>query len=292
MDNKVKAIIVILIGAIIGGAVSPVTKIGLVKIPPFSFSFIRFFLASICLLPFFLKAKIRFDKDFAHLIFLSLLPTVNVALFVLGLKTTTASIGQMLYAGAPIITGVISFTFFKNKLSYKKWIYILMGLVGVFLAILLPLIEKNSLYAGDLRGNILISLGVFLFTIYLVCSKQYQKKYSPLVISSVFIFLSTVVFFFLSFLEFSSNNTWWINLSPSSIFAVFYVSVPGTVLAYILVQYAVKFGGSLLASLSYYLLPVFTYIFAFILLGEKLTTGLIVGTLLVFASIALTTYSK
>ena len=57
MTDKTKAILVIVVGSIIGGAVSSVTKIGLVKIPPFSFSFIRFFIASTLLLPFFLKAK-------------------------------------------------------------------------------------------------------------------------------------------------------------------------------------------------------------------------------------------
>ena len=55
MTDKTKAIFVILLGSIIGGAVSSVTKIGLVKIPPFSFSFIRFFIASTLMLPFFLN---------------------------------------------------------------------------------------------------------------------------------------------------------------------------------------------------------------------------------------------
>src|SRR3989344_5509666 len=112
MTDKTKAILAIVVGSIIGGAVSSVTKIGLVKIPPFNFSFIRFFLASILMLPFFLKVKVKFDKSFSSLILLSLLPTANVALFVLGVKTTTASISQMLYAGTPILAGVFWFFFF------------------------------------------------------------------------------------------------------------------------------------------------------------------------------------
>src|SRR3989338_1746182 len=112
MSNKTKAILAILIGSVLGGAVSSVTKIGLVKIPPFSFSFIRFFIASICLLPFFLRTKIKFDRKFQSLILLSLLPTLNVALFVLGIKTTTASISQMLYAGTTILVGVLGYVLF------------------------------------------------------------------------------------------------------------------------------------------------------------------------------------
>src|SRR3989338_5533672 len=116
MTDKTKAILVIVVGSIIGGAVSSVTKIGLVKIPPYSFSFIRFFIASLFLLPFFLKAKVKFDKQLRSLIFLSLLPTINVALFVNGVKLTTASISQMLYAGSPVLAGIFSYLLFKDRL--------------------------------------------------------------------------------------------------------------------------------------------------------------------------------
>ena len=292
MTDKTKAILVIVVGSIIGGAVSSVTKIGLVKIPPFSFSFIRFFIASTLLLPFFLKAKVKFDKSFRSLILLSLLPTFNVALFVLGVKTTTASIGQMLYAGTPILAGIFGFLLFKNRLTLKKWLYILIGLLGVFLVIIFPLLQKNTAFAGDLKGNILISIGVILWSLYFVYSKQFQKKYSPLIMTSLFIFVATVVFFLLAFLEIQNNFGWWQSLKTSSIIALLYVSIFGTVLNYLLNQYAIKFGGPILASLSFYLLPIFAYLSAFILLGERITIGLIIGTILVFISVALTTYAK
>ena len=292
MTDKTKAIFVILLGSIIGGAVSSVSKIGLVKIPPFSFSFIRFFIASILLLPFFLKANVKFDKSFRSLILLSLLPTLNVALFVLGIKTTTASIGQMLYAGTPILAGIFSYVIFKNRLTLRKWFYILIGLLGVFLVVFLPKFQKNAAFAGDLKGNILISMGVILWSLYFVYSKQFQKKYSPLLMTSLFIFVATLFFFLLSFIEIQYNFGWWQNLKTSSIFAVLYVSIFGTVLTYLLKQYAIKFAGPILASLSFYLLPIFAYLSAYILLGERLTQGLIIGTILVFISVTLTTYSK
>lgn len=292
MSDKTKAILAIIVGSIIAGAVSSITKIGLVKIPPFSFSFIRFFIASLCLLPFYLKANVKIDKNFRSLIILSLLPTINVALFVNGVKLTTASIGQLLYAGTPILAGIFSYFLYKERLSQKRWLFILLGLLGVFLVVFLPLIQKNVPFAGNLSGNFLISLGVILWSLYFTYSKKFQKIYSPIVMTSMFIFVATVFFFFFSLLELQNNFGWWQNLQMNSILAVLYVAVFATVLSYLLNQYAIKFAGPVLASLSFYLLPIFAYLSAFILLGEKLTSGLIIGTILVFISVALTTYSK
>lgn len=292
MSDKTKAIIAILAGSIISGAISPVTKIGLVKIPPFTFSFLRFFLASVVILPLYLKKIGRIDKSFLWLIALSLLPILNVALFVLGVRSTTAGVAQMLYAGTPIFAGIFAYLLLRNKLPIKKWLFILVGLAGVFLVVLLPLLEKDSLFSGDFRGNFLISIGVILYSLYTTVSKSFQKKYSPFIITSTFILLATVFFFLLALVEFKANDPWWSSLTISSAFSILYVGIPATLIGYTLHQYAIKYGGPVLASLSLYLIPIFAYFSSFILLGEKLTMGLIIGTVLVFASVALSTYSK
>lgn len=292
MSNKTKAILIIVIGSLLGGAVSSVTKIGLVQIPPFGFSFVRFFIASLCLLPWFLKSKTKFDKSFLSLMLVSILPVVNIAVFVLGIKTTTASIGQMLYAGSPILVGLISYFILKNKLSFKRWLFIFIGLIGVLEVVLLPLLQQNSLFAGDLKGNILISIGVILYSFFLVLSKQFQKKYSPIVITSVFFFLSAIVFLFLSILEIQTGNSWYLNLQASSIYSVLYVALFATVAGYVLGQYAIKYSTPTIASLGFYLQPIFAYLSAFVLLGEQLTAGLIAGTIIVFVSVGLISLSK
>ncbi len=292
MNNKLKAFIAIILGSLIVGAISPVTKIAILKIPPFSFTFIRFLLSSMCLLPLFLKSKPKIEKGLIVLILLSLLPSLNIALFVVGLKLTTASIAQFLYAGTPLLSGIFSYLLFKDKISFKKWFFITLGLVGVFMVIFLPLLEKSNFFVGNLKGNLLIIVGVTLWSLYFVYSKKLQKKYSPISITSVFIFVATILFFFLSIWEFRGSNMWLREIKVPFVLAVVYVSLFGTVGNYLLNQYAIKFAGPLLASLAFYLSPIFAYFFSFLLLGEKLTIGLIIGTVLVFASVALTTYSK
>lgn len=292
MSDKTKAILAIIFGSFLGGAVSAVTKIGLVNIPPFTFSLIRFCIASLCLLPLLIKSGVKINKEVIPLVLVSLLPVLNVVFFVLGVKTTTASIAQMLYGGTPILAGIFSFIILKNKLTIKRWIFLIFGLFGVAFVVLLPLIEKNKLYAGDLKGNVLIAIGVLFWSIYFVLSKQYQKKYSPIVITSIFVFVAIFVFSLLSIFEIQSYSGWINNIKLSGIYAILYVAIFGTVAGYLLNQYAIKFSNPVIASLSFYLQPIFAYLSAFILLGEKLTSGLIIGTIIVLISVALTTYSK
>ena len=156
----------------------------------------------------------------------------------------------------------------------------------------LPIFNRESIFSGDLKGNLLISFAVVAWSLYVVMSKSLQKKFSPVVITSIFIFLSTIVFFFLGLTEISNHNGWWNNMKTTSFFAVAYIALIGTVGGYLLNQYAIKLGGPVLASLSFYFAPIFGYFFSFLLLSERLTAGLITGTVLIFISVALTTYSK
>jgi drug/metabolite transporter (DMT)-like permease len=69
---------------------------------------------------------------------------------------------------------------------------------------------------------------------------------------------------------------------------LFYVAVFGTAVYYFLNQYTIKHSSPVIASLTLYLQPVFTFAWAHILLGEKLTFQFICGTILIFLGVTLT----
>lgn len=292
MSDKLKGILAIIIGAIIGGATPVLVRIGVLKIPPFTFTFVRFLIASVVIIPFFIKNKIKFDKRFLQLCFLSLLPVINIGLFAIGVRRTTASIGQLIYAATPITVGLLSHFIYHKSVSARKWLYIFIGFVGVVFIIFLPIIQKGALFSGDLIGNFLIFIGMFLWAVYILLTKNLLKNYSPFIISSVFIFASTLIFFFLSLFEVKSFIYWKNNITHEFIWALIYLSTFGTVGIYFFQQMAIKYTDSILGSLSQYLVQIFTYFWAFVLLGEKLTEGIIIGTILIFVSFALLTFTK
>ncbi len=292
MSNKSKALIALILASVFGGAVSTIVKLSLKSIPPFTFSFIRFFIASICFLPLLIKRKPKLNSDLLKLFLISLFAVGNIFFFVLGIKLTTASAAQLLYAGVPLLAVLIGYFIFRNKISRKKLIYISIGVFGVFLVIFLPVIQKSNVNVGNLTGNLLIATAVLSWSIYAVLSKSIQKKFSPLAITAMFCFASAMVFLLLMLTELNQTNVWWTKLNVQGIIGVLYVGIIGTVGTYLLNQYAFKYADAVMGSLNMYLMPIFAYFFAYILLGEKLTEGLIIGTVIVFISIALTTYSR
>lgn len=288
MSNRQKAFLAVFTGALLGGATAAITKIGLLGIPPFSFVFVRFLVASIILIPFAIYKR-KTLKSYFSLIPVSLLAAINIIVFIIGIKSTTATIGQLLYAATPFLTGIILYSFYKEKLSTFKVIGIFTGFIGTAIVVSLPVIERKNPFSGDLLGNLLISIGVVSWSFYMVYSKQLLQKYSPFDVTSAFIFVTLAVSTPFFIFETISRNGWWLSISFNSILALGYVTVISTIFTYLLNQYAIKHGGSVFASMSFYLLPISAFLSSFLLLGERLSPGLFIGGILVLFGIYLVT---
>ena len=62
-----------------------------------------------------------------------------------------------------------------------------------------------------------------------------------------------------------------------------YVALLGTGSFYFLYQYAIEAGSPVIASMIFYLAPVTAFGWAFFILGERLTTAIVVGAILVLS---------
>jgi drug/metabolite transporter (DMT)-like permease len=280
MSDRKIAILSVIAAAILGGAVAGITKRGLYEIPPYSFTFLRFVIASICILPFFLHIKGHKTSKIRDLTPISLFATINVLFFIIGVKYTTANVGSVIYAAVPMLSAVILYIFFKERLSKKKEIGLVIGFIGVLLITLLPLLEKGNPFAGSLLGNAFLTVAIISWSFYMVYSKKLHEKYSPFLITANFIFVSTIVTFPLFLLDFQTNFGWWNNVGAWGIFSIFYVAVVITVFNYMLNQYSIRHGGSILAGMMFYLAPIFGFVANYFIVGELLTTGFIFGSLL------------
>lgn len=280
MSDKKIAIVAIVIGAFINSTSPGMTKVGLFEIPPLTFAFLRFVIASLCILPFFIYKKGHKFSTIRDLVPLSLLATINIVFFAIGIKLTTANIGGTLYAAVPLLAGLILFIFFKKSLAKEKIVGIIIGFIGVLLIALLPLLERGNIFAGNLLGNMLIACGVIFWSLYMVYSKKLYKTYSPFITLSSIIFTTTIALIPFFLWELYSSPGWWNTVTISGISSVFYVGIFISVLAYLCVQYAIKHGGAVLAGTTFYITPVLGVIVNFLLLGEQLTPGFVVGSIL------------
>ncbi|MDO9027433.1 MAG: DMT family transporter [Candidatus Roizmanbacteria bacterium] len=273
--NRYKAFLAVLILSIIWGINTPLIKFSLKVIPPFTFAFIRFFLAFILILPIFLRSKPKFKKQDLQLVWLSLLATFSIILFVLGIRFTLASVGQVIYSFQPIVVAIISYFLLKEKIGIKKIFGIIIGFIGVYLVIYLPFsyVSKSALL-----GNLMIFIACLSYSYYVVLSKKFSQKYSPLWLTIAFIFTTIIVSLFLSFSELRLISVWSGNISASIIWAIIYTVIMGTILAFFFQQYVIKIGSPLIASLNQYITPAVTMVFSSMILGEKFSLFLIFGT--------------
>ncbi len=284
------AILAILGAALVGGALPVFTKIAVEEIPPFSFTFLRFLIASVFILPLFIRERPKIDRGSAKIILLSILATANVTLFAFGVKLTTASIGQMLYVAVPIVAGVFSYFILKEKITAKKALGVALGFAGASLIVFQPLFAGNLEFAGDFTGNVLLLVAIFSFALYTVLSKSAQKKYSPMYLTAIFSFTTVAVMSL--FLPADLGTNWWSSVSTTSILATLYVGIFGTLVYYLLYQYAIKHGSPLIASVILYIQPIVTIGWASGLLGEQLTLYFVLGAVLTFVGAWIITRAK
>lgn len=281
MESKNKsssflAFLAVILAGFVGGGLPVYVKLGLKSTPPFTYTFLRFFLALFFLIPILIKNKFSIKKNIHQVVLVSLLSSINIVLFSFGVRWTQASVGQMIYASVPIIVAIVSYFVLREKITLTKTIGIIFGLLGTSFIIILPLIGKVSLKTG-LMGNLLILTGAFSYALYSIYCKKIQKDFSPLQISVVFFATTMIIGLIFGLPETIIYQKALPVFTSVSVFSLLYVSILGTVVYYLLNQYAIKYGDPLIASMTLYLQPAATLVWANIILGEQITWQLLVG---------------
>ena len=269
----------IILAAVVGAASTPFAKFALREMSPLSFTLLRFVIASLIIIPvlIFQKFKIR-ASEVKILVFVSLLSTANTMLSIFGTQRTTADIVQMMYTAVPLVAALFAYLLLRDRLSARKLLGLVVGLVGMMILILLPVIQAHSAFSGDLKGNLIILTAILCFSLYVVLSKPLHQKYSSFLLMAVYVLTTTAVQLIL--LPFTKQYVDMRTLSHGAWLAILYSSIAGTVGYYVIYQYAIKNTGPVAASTILYLQPAFTAVWAFFLLGEQLTWGLVLGGLI------------
>lgn len=291
-DNKI-VFVLVLLTALVGGGITVAIKIGLKEIPPFVFTFLRFGIAFIGILPILIIKKEKINKKYLSKAFLvSIFGTLDVVFFALGIKYTTATIGQILFTAVPILAVILSFLILSERISVSKTLGVFLGFFGTFLIIFLPLIGKPSPFKGSLYGNLIVMLAVISYSLYIVLSKKIQKFFSPIFLTAVLMFTDLFSSLVLMLFNRTTYSGWWLHLSLNSIIAILYAGIFGGLIYYLLYQYTIKLGSPVIASMILYLQPIATFIWAALLLKEQLTSGLIVGAILILSGAWMVTKAK
>ena len=286
MNLRNKALAALLGTVVLWAFMVVIARVAVSNTHPIVLLFLRLLVAFLAFLPILIHFRSWRKPKFTTLAFISLGSTVNLTFFMLGIKHTSASASQVIYAVMPILVLLFGTYFQKHTHTLRKISGVIIGFIGISLIVYLSALEKGTTIAGTFYGNSLIIIAMLGWTFYLLSSKHITKYFSPLEIGSVTITVGFIVSSILLLFHLILGGIVG-SLAVPALGASLYMGLFGTFATYILYQYAVKHLLSLTVSLTSYIQPVTTTFISMMLLGEKLTTPFIAGSALVFTGIFL-----
>jgi drug/metabolite transporter (DMT)-like permease len=266
------------------------------------FIFAMFFpmaLATLILLPFVLRQRRAMSAgvrapvsavDLGHFALLGVLGQVVAQLGVTwGAQWSTASTAALLFLGLPIVTTVMAFFLLGERMTPIRLAALVLALLGVLASSGIDISDLRFADSKSLWGNLLIFAGVAGSAFYNVYSKRMMHRYSP---------LDVLFYSYIAVLIVMLPVT--LALEPSGVVNLLHYSftVWVGILMLALFQYALSMViflrvlnrvDATQAAVMNYLIPFFGVVIGWALLGERMTSFMMVGGLLGLGSTLLAT---
>ncbi|MFC7785944.1 MULTISPECIES: DMT family transporter [unclassified Rossellomorea] len=248
--------------------------------------FLRCLAGALVLLPIFFiqrkkgeKKSLPMWKLFVVGIGNAALPWTLIALSETQINSNTASI---LNATTPIWTGLAGFLFFSVLLTGFQWIGIIVGFIGI---LVLMNFEVSGIFTSDFVGVGTMVLATMSYAFASQFTKKYLAGTSVVVISTFQLLIGSAV----GFVGMMLTNPISVGelLSGEVILGILGLGCLGSGVATLLYFYIMTNGGPEFASTVTYLIPGTAMIWGFVLLREPVTHNLILGLLIIFAGVFL-----
>ncbi len=204
-----------------------------------------------------------------------------------GLSLVSASLSSIIVATIPLFAPFAAYYFFKERLKPLN----VTGLIISFVGLLLIIVNKDFGLNANPWGILLLFLAVFSAVFYIIVLKKLSLKYKPVTIITWQNMIGSLFFlpFFLCI-----DGASFITIRPNAITVVslFMLGIFASSVSYVLYTYVVKYLGVIKSSLYTNLIPVFTILFSFYLLGEHFSLKKMVGMLVVIIGVVLSEIGK
>ncbi|MFO0703846.1 MAG: DMT family transporter [Patescibacteria group bacterium] len=272
-----KGFVLILLAALLGACIVPFAKIASHSVPPLSLVFWRTIIASVIFLPIAIAKKEKISlEEIKKLAPLSAILSINFVAAMTSVFFIPTSLTPVVYATTPIITHII--LQIKNKKFKVEKMYAIGTIVG-FVGLLLATYQNISLGSEPQKiilGVLMVLVGVICFSYYGVRSKEYQKDLSPLQISWINVIVIAMIMLPFGIYDIFRSN-YLEKVDSTEILALLGVALFGSVLNYLVYQYAVKHTSPSIAALFTYIQPIFGVAISILLIGETITPIFLIG---------------
>jgi len=279
------SIFIYIILCLIWGSTWIAIKLGLSDAPPLYSSGIRFLVSVSILYLFVAFRKVSFPKSFKHFVRLGY-PGLYMygacyALVYFAELYINSALTAVLFASFPLFVALFSIWILPGeKLSTPGWLGLLLGFLGIVV------ISFDSLQtSSDIFKGTLLALGSSLTAAYgMVLHKQKFSKENIFTATSVQMTLGGVPLVFAAIIFEKWSD---LNFSAVSIGSILYLSVFGTVIAFLGYYWLLKRITAVQVSLIAFITPIVAIFIGVLFFSESLTVLILIGTLMILSGIML-----
>ena len=197
-----------------------------------------------------------------------------------GLTYVSATVCSVLISTIPVFAMIGAWLIFKERLKAINYAGIILSFIGVLVFIL----NRDGSISFNIKGLGLLMVAVLSAVGYNLTLSRLVGTYTPVYIVNVQNLIGAVLFLplflFLDFKHFISTPFTFNMFKPIIELAVF-----ASCSAFILFAYSVRNMGITKANVFSNCIPVFTALFSFILIGDRLTVQNIIGMVIVIAGL-------
>lgn len=262
---------------------------------PLGLNFWRWVIALAVLLPFawrnIWEARAAILTEWKALLGMGILgiSLFNMIIY-LGLRYTTAVNGVLIHSSQPVVIVLLSWMLLGDRISKRQGVGIAVSLAGVLVLVSQGDIE-NLLGLSFNRGDIVMALGVPVWGLYTILLRRKPAGLNPIGLLAVLFAIGTVILA----PGYIAAELWvrpQVNLNLVSMGGLLYVGLISSVLGLVFYNNGVAALGPAVAGLFLHLIPVFTIVLAWLILGEALQWYHFPGVALIFGGIFLTTRGR
>ena len=287
-----KAYLALTATSILWGTSWVASKIAISEIPALQLTYIRQFLAGAIFLSYFLfikKSPIPTVKDFKSIVVMAALMFLSAnGLSTWGLKYIPTGLASLIGALYPLSVVLIEWVFYKKRdVSVLTFVGLLIGIGGVgfvFYENMFTHVDPNLFFGLVLSIIAMLSwsLGTVFLSRHHLSVDPYFGMGWQMMIGSAMLFV---------FAHIAQDPIPLATISIKSWLSISYLVVIGSVISFIAFIYSLKRLPVAISSLYAYINPIVAMIIAAILLKEKLTISIVIGTIITLIGVYLVNYS-
>lgn len=281
--------VLLVVQMILWGTAFPMIKIALVDLTPPHLTLLRHLVASAAFVPLLLAFKARLLPRRADVPFFLLLGFVGYTVYHLSLNygqtQVSAGAASLIIATAPAITALLAVFMLGERLPLGGWIGSAISFVGVVLIVL------GDSGGSGLTFNVfawLIVLGAISTSFYAILQRRLFDRYRPIEVAAFATWAGT-----LPMLVFVPGVVADVAAAGApALLATIYIGVFPSAVAYTIFAFALSRAPVTMVAAALYMVPVFSLIASWLLVGEVPGPLTVVGGAVAIGGIVLLNVAK